>query len=161
MAGSGRVSGSPSGLLRFHSIFSGCVNAARRSPTISGHATITSDVAKPCRARLGPNATSRKSASGFALGLGLRMGSGLVILCVQHGHLIQSSAGLFGQDRYPTLMLPSDQRATKTKADDLLAWYDRHRRGLPWRSGSGESADPYRVWLSEIMLQQTTVAAVK
>ena len=32
---------------------------------------------------------------------------------------------------------------------------------LPWRAGSGESADPYRVWLSEIMLQQTTVAAVK
>jgi len=89
------------------------------------------------------------------------MGSGLVILCVPHGHLIQSSAGLFGQDRYPTLMLPSDQRATKPKADDLLAWYDRHRRVLPWRSGSGESADPYRVWLSEIMLQQTTVAAVK
>ena len=58
-------------------------------------------------------------------------------------------------------MLPSDQRATKPKADDLLAWYDRHRRVLPWRSGSGESADPYRVWLSEIMLQQTTVAAVK
>ena len=45
---------------------------------------------------------------------------------------------------------------------DLLAWYDRHARALPWRSAPGEpSADPYRVWLSEIMLQQTTVAAVK
>jgi A/G-specific adenine glycosylase len=43
---------------------------------------------------------------------------------------------------------------------DLLAWYDRHRRRLPWRAGPGESADPYRVWLSEIMLQQTTVKAV-
>jgi len=42
----------------------------------------------------------------------------------------------------------------------LLAWYDRHRRVLPWRARSGEAADPYRVWLSEIMLQQTTVAAV-
>ena len=42
----------------------------------------------------------------------------------------------------------------------LLAWYDRHRRSMPWRAGPGESADPYRVWLSEIMLQQTTVAAV-
>jgi A/G-specific adenine glycosylase len=42
----------------------------------------------------------------------------------------------------------------------LLAWYDRHRRVLPWRAGPGETADPYRVWLSEIMLQQTTVAAV-
>ncbi len=42
----------------------------------------------------------------------------------------------------------------------LLAWYDRHRRKLPWRVARGERADPYRVWLSEIMLQQTTVAAV-
>jgi A/G-specific adenine glycosylase len=42
----------------------------------------------------------------------------------------------------------------------LLAWYDRHRRKLPWRAPAGEHADPYRVWLSEIMLQQTTVKAV-
>lgn len=42
----------------------------------------------------------------------------------------------------------------------LLAWYDRHRRILPWRAKRGEPADPYRVWLSEIMLQQTTVKAV-
>src|SRR5436190_20728075 len=42
----------------------------------------------------------------------------------------------------------------------LLAWYDRHRRVLPWRAKKGERADPYRVWLSEIMLQQTTVKAV-
>ncbi|WP_372426416.1 A/G-specific adenine glycosylase [Salinarimonas chemoclinalis] len=47
------------------------------------------------------------------------------------------------------------------KAHDLLAWYDRHRRALPWRARPGEAADPYRVWLSEIMLQQTTVMAVK
>jgi len=45
-------------------------------------------------------------------------------------------------------------------ADALLAWYDRHRRTLPWRSPPGAPADPYRVWLSEIMLQQTTVRAV-
>lgn len=46
---------------------------------------------------------------------------------------------------------------------DLLGWYDRHARILPWREppGTGRQADPYRVWLSEIMLQQTTVAAVK
>ena len=43
----------------------------------------------------------------------------------------------------------------------LLAWYDGHRRILPWRALLGEAADPYKVWLSEIMLQQTTVAAVK
>jgi A/G-specific adenine glycosylase len=42
----------------------------------------------------------------------------------------------------------------------LLAWYDRHRRVLPWRARPGEAGDPYRIWLSEIMLQQTTVAAV-
>jgi A/G-specific adenine glycosylase len=42
----------------------------------------------------------------------------------------------------------------------LLAWYDRHRRHMPWRAEPGRTADPYRVWLSEIMLQQTTVAAV-
>jgi len=42
----------------------------------------------------------------------------------------------------------------------LLHWYDRHRRVLPWRAEPGEVPDPYRVWLSEIMLQQTTVAAV-
>lgn len=42
----------------------------------------------------------------------------------------------------------------------LLAWYDRHRRRLPWRAEPGDLADPYRVWLSEIMLQQTTVATV-
>jgi A/G-specific adenine glycosylase len=44
--------------------------------------------------------------------------------------------------------------------DVLLAWYDRHRRILPWRARRGEQAEPYRVWLSEIMLQQTTVKAV-
>jgi len=42
-----------------------------------------------------------------------------------------------------------------------LAWYDRHRRHLHWRAAPGETADPYHVWLSEIMLQQTTVATVK
>src|SRR3982074_397179 len=42
----------------------------------------------------------------------------------------------------------------------LLAWYDRHRRRLPWRPLPGVAADPYRVWLSEIMLQQTGVKTV-
>ena len=57
-------------------------------------------------------------------------------------------------------------KAARKKADGaidpglLLAWYDRHRRVLPWRARKGERADPYRVWLSEIMLQQTTVKAV-
>jgi A/G-specific adenine glycosylase len=42
----------------------------------------------------------------------------------------------------------------------LLEWYDRHRRQLPWRALPGEPREPYRIWLSEIMLQQTVVAAV-
>lgn len=42
----------------------------------------------------------------------------------------------------------------------LLDWYDRHRRRLPWRPPAGVRADPYRVWLSEIMLQQTGVKTV-
>lgn len=51
-------------------------------------------------------------------------------------------------------------------ATPLLAWYDRHARALPWRispdeRAQGVVADPYLVWLSEIMLQQTTVQAVK
>ena len=50
----------------------------------------------------------------------------------------------------------------KAAADpaDLLAWYDRHRRVLPWRARGRAKADPYAVWLSEIMLQQTTVKTV-
>lgn len=44
--------------------------------------------------------------------------------------------------------------------DRILDWYDRHRRVLPWRALPGQKADPYHVWLSEIMLQQTTVGAV-
>lgn len=43
----------------------------------------------------------------------------------------------------------------------LLEWYDRERRDLPWRAGAGETPDPYRVWLSEVMLQQTRVEAVR
>jgi A/G-specific adenine glycosylase len=51
-------------------------------------------------------------------------------------------------------------------SDLLLAWYDRHARVMPWRISPqdralGTKPDPYRVWLSEVMLQQTTVAAVK
>ena len=52
------------------------------------------------------------------------------------------------------------------KASDLLSWYDAHAREMPWRVApqdrkNGQIPDPYRIWLSEIMLQQTTVAAVK
>jgi len=43
----------------------------------------------------------------------------------------------------------------------LLAWYDAHGRALPWRAPPGHTPNPYHVWLSEMMLQQTTVPAVK
>ena len=69
------------------------------------------------------------------------------------------------------MRLAGDTLRTKRKASPpdvaagpdpalLLAWYDRHRRQLPWRALPGQAADPYGVWLSEIMLQQTTVKAV-
>jgi A/G-specific adenine glycosylase len=51
-------------------------------------------------------------------------------------------------------------KVKKPAAADLLLWYDKHRRVLPWRALPHVKANPYHVWLSEIMLQQTTVAAV-
>ena len=56
---------------------------------------------------------------------------------------------------------PESRSGPSTASALLLAWYDRHRRALPWRALPGQAADPYAVWLSEIMLQQTTVAVVK
>ncbi len=52
-----------------------------------------------------------------------------------------------------------DPAAARGRAEALLAWYDRHARALPWRAPPGRTQDPYLVWLSEIMLQQTTVAS--
>jgi A/G-specific adenine glycosylase len=49
--------------------------------------------------------------------------------------------------------------ASRAIISDLLEWYDRHARRLPWRSAPGaRPPEPYRVWLSEVMLQQTTTA---
>src|SRR5437016_11263387 len=55
---------------------------------------------------------------------------------------------------------PQRNEAAKDRPARLLDWYDRHRRRLPWRAAAGERPDPYRVWLSEIMLQQTGVKTV-
>ena len=55
---------------------------------------------------------------------------------------------------------PPPQGGRENESAALLPWYDRNRRILPWRAAPSETADPYRVWLSEIMLQQTTVKAV-
>ena len=54
--------------------------------------------------------------------------------------------------------LPKRKKAPDSA--DLLAWYDRHRRVMPWRALKGQRSEPYAVWLSEIMLQQTTVKTV-
>lgn len=61
------------------------------------------------------------------------------------------------QKRQPQLPL---RPAGAETVQALLQWYDRERRHLPWRYAPRRKADPYRVWLSEIMLQQTTVKAV-
>lgn len=71
-------------------------------------------------------------------------------------------------ERMETLMKSSfdhsyfDSDAARTAFQTaLLDWYDRQGRDLPWRYKGGEKPDPYRVWLSEVMLQQTTIATVK
>ena len=66
----------------------------------------------------------------------------------------------------PSDSMPHDRDVIRPVAQGLLRWYDDHARDLPWRVGpaarvAGMRPDPYRVWLSEIMLQQTTVATVK
>jgi A/G-specific adenine glycosylase len=73
-----------------------------------------------------------------------------------------------GPSYYSAFMNPAATAKLKRRATEiftdrpalLLDWYDRHRRRLPWRPPAGERADPYRVWLSEIMLQQTGVKTV-
>ena len=55
----------------------------------------------------------------------------------------------------------AEQGLSGNLSGKLLVWYDAHARTLPWREKPGVKADPYKVWLSEIMLQQTTVAAVQ
>lgn len=54
-----------------------------------------------------------------------------------------------------------NDKQVKQFQQKLLTWYDKHRRVMPWRALEGHKADPYHVWLSEIMLQQTTIATVK
>ena len=52
------------------------------------------------------------------------------------------------------------EKKSKSFRGQMLDWYDKHRRTIPWRAPEGELSDPYYVWLSEIMCQQTTVPAV-
>ncbi len=55
----------------------------------------------------------------------------------------------------------AEQGLQQDLAGKLLEWYDANARDLPWRMKGGKAADPYKIWLSEIMLQQTTVIAVQ
>ncbi len=66
----------------------------------------------------------------------------------------------------PKTALAQKPRALPIDAQAVLAWYDKHARTLPWRVSPQDRArnirpDPYRIWLSEVMLQQTTIAAVQ
>ncbi|MFP4098477.1 MAG: A/G-specific adenine glycosylase [Alphaproteobacteria bacterium] len=60
----------------------------------------------------------------------------------------------------PTINEHETIRKPEKFGQRVLRWYDMHRRDLPWRAQKGHDSDPYHVWLSEIMLQQTTVPAV-
>ena len=85
----------------------------------------------------------------------------------KHDHIVASYQPVLvkpGAGEYPKDMPLLEPRPLD--ADAVLAWYDRHARDLPWRvppalRAQGVRPDPYRVWLSEVMLQQTTVAAVR
>jgi A/G-specific adenine glycosylase len=81
----------------------------------------------------------------------------------KRGHDVERSPS----NDYTAFMNPAVALKPKRRGSDtagrpalLLDWYDRHRRRLPWRPPAGERPDPYRVWLSEIMLQQTGVKTV-
>jgi A/G-specific adenine glycosylase len=68
-------------------------------------------------------------------------------------------SGRMGAVQHSQAQLPLRPAGPET-VRALLQWYAAERRDLPWRYGPRKKADPYRVWLSEIMLQQTTVKAV-
>src|SRR5690606_7551222 len=140
-------------------IFSGCVRSASRSPTISGQDCTSATESPALRRRTGSSISDARSLTGTGL-------------CPPLFPVMSLSS--FEPSAYRKLapMTPTIT-ARKTHEEDrgataaaLLSWYDRHHRRLPWRLPprevrNGASPDPYRVWLSEIMLQQTTVSAVK
>ena len=68
----------------------------------------------------------------------------------------ESTSALALADKLPVAHHPVSATLTQSIQRKLLNWYDAHRRELPWR----DTGDPYRVWLSEMMLQQTQVATV-
>src|SRR5262245_18607396 len=114
------------------------------APTISPQRVTSSVEAKPCLAKAWLSVLRNRSESGWA-----RDRRGLSIFSRSATSVAMTVASLRRK-----------KKVVAASPETLLAWYDRHRRVLPWRARAGETADPYRVWLSEIMLQQTTVKAV-
>src|SRR5206468_2361172 len=105
---------------------------AMSRPTISGQCATRPLSLKPRAASAGPTMAASCAPSAVVRGL------------------------LFGRGELASAMkltLAPSSIAAKT-----LAWFDAHARTLPWRARPGEAVDPYRVWLSEILLQQTTTA---
>lgn len=85
---------------------------------------------------------------------------------VVFGFEVRSPTSIHSETNFKSTTLAAARRMADSLSDRLLAWYDAHHRELPWRLppraiAAGQRPDPYRVWLSEIMLQQTTVEAVK
>src|SRR5262245_5649354 len=148
VAGSGC---SPSGT-RCHCSFSGSEPAAISDPTMSFQRVTSSVEAKPCFL----NASAMNSAVSSA---SLRVGRGLFTArgSARSDAMRVSGAAVRKKPRPASAAAP-DRVAPDPLA--LLKCYVRHRRHLPWRSPPGKRAHPCHVWLSEIMLQQTTVKAV-
>jgi A/G-specific adenine glycosylase len=117
------------------------------SPTISAHDPIKLASLNPCFAKTGSIRGVTKSPKGDA-----------------HCPFLPLRVSVTGAASSKVTLMSAivDSRRPKTKglARRLLAWWDVHRRTLPWRAEPGETPDPYAVWLSEILLQQTTVATV-
>src|SRR3984957_13951130 len=129
----------------------GWLCTAISAPAISVQRMTSSADAKPCRLKVSPTALPTRSRSGLA-----KEREGLFMLwrsVIPRSMTVAATLAERQRDRRPAAALSPQPTA-------LLAWYDRHRRRLPWRALPGQPADPYRVWLSEIMLQQTTVKAV-
>src|SRR6202045_2424539 len=126
------------------------------APTISVQRVTSSAEAKPCFLKASPIVLPTTSRSGLA-----KEREGLFM--VRCSVIPRPDPMIATVAAQPV----ARQRGKRRKAQScpqptaLLDWYDRHRRKLPWRAPPGQKrADPYRVWLSEIMLQQTTVKAV-
>src|ERR1700730_16176835 len=140
---------------RTHWILIASLRAAMSTPTSSVQRVTNSAEAKPCFLKASPIVLPTTSRSGLA-----KEREGLFMMrCSVIPRPDPMIATVAAQ---PVARQRGKRRTAQScpQATALLAWYDRHRRKLPWRAPPGEPAEPYRVWLSEIMLQQTTVKAV-